>query len=251
MFAIFQQNGTVHWTPHTIKQGKKKRVPASSFTLEFDAPNDILNRIEPGLKESLYRKPLPNEGDAADQADPRLQESDYLPKLRHPGITNDLELRGELIGAAVTFHQATGKRSDVELDDCKVDNYRVTPKENGIVRCKVRVNCVPSTNGKMLEFFYDHQDQEVNFTITPARADNPAQGKLVDFNGEAGEQAPQTAQQQEDPFAGSDLAADPDQRPAGWPFPQQAGEHQEGDEPPVGEDDDESENESETEDAED
>jgi hypothetical protein len=171
MLHVFEQNGTMHWTARTQKAGKAN-VPASTFWFEFDAPNDVLNQFDPDLKPSLYRKPHPSEMDVADKADTRNDDPNYLPKLRHPGIVNEyLDMKGSLTGATLTLHIGTRGKSDIEMTG-DVDNYKVGPREGGTVRVKLRVNARPDK----VQWFYENNDQDVCFSITPAKE---AQGDLL------------------------------------------------------------------------
>ena len=175
MFHPTEQTGNLHWTARTEKAGKAN-VPASTAWFEFNAANDVLNHFDPDLKFSLYRKLRDSEMDIADGADERMSDPNYLPKLRHPDISNEfLTMKGSIVGATLVIHG----RTDAEYPDCVVDSYQIGPREGGTVRVKMRVNFKPQN----VQWFYDNNGQEVIFSIEPP---TEAQGSLIDGSADGG-----------------------------------------------------------------
>jgi hypothetical protein len=164
MFSIQQQAAKLHFTSRTDKQGNA-RVPAATLRLSFKAPNDILSEFSPDLKASLYRRPHPGEGDMADEADARMDDPTYLPRLKFPNMRNDIRVDTKVVGAEVTVHYGTGGPSDIVLDDCKIDDFVFDPQDGGTVDISFNVACHPSEQqfGKLCMM----QDQEIVVTITP------------------------------------------------------------------------------------
>ena len=236
MFSITEQTAKMHFTSRSQKEGDQ-RVPAATLSISFSAPNDILSEFDPDLKASLYRRPHPGEGDVADRADTRLDDPHYLPRLRFPKMQNNIVLEHKIVGAIVTIHHGLGGKSDLVMDECTVDAFKFDPQDGGTVIVTFNVACKPS--GDQVSEIHGKQDQEITISIEPPQ---DKQGSLIESSPARRGRKPKAepvSQPKDDPFAGSDLAADPDQRPEGWPFPQEPVAHVDGDEPAVNEEGDE------------
>lgn len=168
MFSIHEQPAKLHFTSRSEKNGEN-RIPAATLAFTFNAPNDVLSEFSPDLKASLYRHAHPGEGDMADEADPRAQDPNYLPRLKFPGMRNDIKLDTKIVGATVTLHHGIGGKSDLVLDECKVDAFEFIPQDGGTVIVSLNVACKPST--KYAGDLHGMQDQDVVVTIEPPRED--------------------------------------------------------------------------------
>lgn len=172
MFSIQEQPAKMHFTSRSQKEGDR-RVPAVTLAFTFNAPNDVLSEFSPDLKASLYRRPHAGEGDVADNADTRLDDPSYLPRLKFPGMKNDIKLDTKIVGAVVTVHHGIGGKSDLVLDECLVDAFEFAPQDGGTVVVSLNVACKPSN--ALAGELHGHQDQEVVVTITPP---DDGQGQL-------------------------------------------------------------------------
>ena len=121
------------------------------------------------LYRPLYRRPHPGEGDMADDADTRLDDPNYLPRLKFPNMKNKVSIDDKIVGATVTVHHGIGGKSDLVLDERLVDKFSFDPQDGGTVVVSLNVACDPSTSqaGEL----HGKQDQDVFITITPPDAD--------------------------------------------------------------------------------
>ncbi|MGY6271049.1 hypothetical protein [Achromobacter denitrificans] len=168
MFSITAQECRMHFHSRSNKHGNE-RVPAATLQLTFRTSNDVLSEFSPELKSSLYRRPHPGEGDMADDADTRLDDPNYLPRLKFPNMKNKVSIDDKIVGATVTVHHGIGGKSDLVLDECLVDKFSFDPQDGGTVVVSLNVACDPSTSqaGEL----HGKQDQDVFITITPPDAD--------------------------------------------------------------------------------
>lgn len=169
MFSITEQECRMHFHSRSNKHGNE-RVPAATLQLTFRTSNDVLSEFSPELKSSLYRRPHAGEGDMADDADTRLDDPNYLPRLKFPNMKNKVSIDDKIVGATVTVHHGIGGKSDLVLDECLVDKFSFYPQDGGTVVVSLNVACDPSTSqaGEL----HGKQDQDVFITITPPDADS-------------------------------------------------------------------------------
>lgn len=173
MFSIEEQPAKMHFTSRSEKNGND-RVPAATLTVSYKAPNDVLSEFSPDLKASLYRRPHPGEGDIADNSDTRLEDPHYLPRLKFPDMSNKIAITRQIVGAIVTLHYGVGGKSDLVLDDCKVDDFVFDPQDGGTVDVSLKVDCHPSKD--QAGTLHTMQDQEVTISIAPPES---PQGELL------------------------------------------------------------------------
>lgn len=164
MFSITEQTARLQVTNRLEKHGPSN-VPAMTLRLTFRAPNDILSEVDSTLKSSLYRRPHPGENDMADEADERMQDPNYLPRLRHPKMKNKVVIDEKIVGAEFTLHYGLGGPSNTVLDDVKVDNFQFDPQDGGTVECSIDIDMVPSEMAAGRIFMQNGQD--VVFSVTP------------------------------------------------------------------------------------
>lgn len=164
MFSIHEQECRMHFHSRSNKEGNA-RVPAATLQLTFRTSNDVLSEFSPDLKAALYRRPHKSEQDMADEADSRLDDPSYLPCLKFPDMKSKVSLTKQIIGATVTVHNGLGGKSDIVLDDCKVDKFAFDPQEGGTVVVSLNVACSPSA--AQAGELHSKQDQDVTVTIQP------------------------------------------------------------------------------------
>lgn len=174
MFSIQEQSAKMHFHSHSEKNGNEI-VPAATLVFKFHAPNDVLSEFSPDLKSSLYRRPEITEGDMADNADPRLDDPNYLPRLKFPSMSNTIKIDHALVGSTVTVHYGIRGKSDIILDESNVGGFEFDPQDGGTVFVTLKVACHPSN--QQAGDLHGMQDQEVVFTIQPPEE---PQGELLD-----------------------------------------------------------------------
>lgn len=164
MFSIEEQECKMHITPRSERNGEEV-VPAATLKLSFPAPNDILAEFSPDLKSSLYKRPNLAEADMADKADTRMDDPNYLPSLKFPKMKNTLSFEVNVVGATTTVDFGLGGDSNLILEDCVVDGFKLDPQEGGTVFVSFNVACHPTRDqyGDLCMM----QDQLGVFTISP------------------------------------------------------------------------------------
>ncbi|MDS1141753.1 hypothetical protein RE432_15030 [Pusillimonas sp. SM2304] len=173
MYSTTEQSANMHYLSRSEKHGPE-RVPAATLTLKYHSPNDVLSEFSPDLKASLYRRPHEGESDMADSADTRLDDPNYLPRLKFPNMTNVIQINKVIAGAAVTVHYGLRGKSDIVLDDCKVHGFKFDPQDGGTVIVTLNVDCSPSP--EQAGYLHSLQDQEVTISISPPQ---DSQGQLI------------------------------------------------------------------------
>lgn len=72
-----------------------------------------------------------------------------LPNLRFPSM-GGLKWAKDLVGYTMVIEHGLGGASDITLLDCKVNNFKIDPKEGGTVEVKFRVQCSTSLDERTL-----------------------------------------------------------------------------------------------------
>lgn len=113
-------------------------VLAVSVTVEFVIPNTKLSEFHERLPKALYFKDRSVIG-AQKQSDLPTVETD-APNLLCPRIESPLKLDYEGAGyRALLTYGISGSLARVVLDDARISNFRLDPKEGGSVKVKARI----------------------------------------------------------------------------------------------------------------
>lgn len=113
----------------------EEAVTAVDLKIEAKMPNNILFEFDPSLKLILYVK---------DPNPELIDQPEHLTKLRFPQIGYPIKWDEEIIGAKAVFHLGvSGKRSDVTLEMCDVNEFRFEPQEGGTVVVTFRIQTKP------------------------------------------------------------------------------------------------------------
>jgi hypothetical protein len=159
-----------------LREEKHGEDSAPAIDLKFtrQASNEILDLFHPKLRESLYWR----DGDTEAQADvPGVAKvlPNKLFNAMQP-IAWDLELTG----CTVVIDYGLGDGSNITLADCKVNAFRIDPKEGGTVDVTFRVQTSNFPDGA-LDKLAHKLGQETQITISaPAVKQEQAQGELID-----------------------------------------------------------------------
>lgn len=124
------------------KHGPEQLMPAVDLSFQVDAANTILSHLDGALLSSLYHK-SESGGHGGQQPLDGVDEAVNLPNLRFP-FMGTIKWAKEYAGYTLTIQHGLGGASDIQLLDCKVNEFRINPKEGGTVEIKFRVQC--STN---------------------------------------------------------------------------------------------------------
>lgn len=119
-----------------------ERQPAGDLKFSVEVPNSALSHFHPTLKSAFYFHDSARPKDLADQG---LEENpDYLPHLRFPNLETPLKWKDEMTGGSLTIHQGLGGvGSDIVLEDIKVNEFKLSPKDGGTLKLEFRVQAHP------------------------------------------------------------------------------------------------------------
>ena len=130
------------------KHGPDDLMPAVDLSFTLDAPNTALSSFDKHLLSSIYFKsengPIGGQGTLEG-----VEEVAALPNLRFPSM-GPLKWGKDLTGYTLTIDHGLGGKSELVLADCKVNEFRLHPKEGGTVEIKFRVQCSTSLTEKTL-----------------------------------------------------------------------------------------------------
>ena len=105
-------------------------VPAVSFGLKCEAANTILDRISTTLRGAIYTK-------HNDQ--PQLDGIEAVtPNLRSKDI-EVVTVAGCFAGWTLTVDHGINEHEPISFGGCKVDKFKVEPKEGGTVELSLRI----------------------------------------------------------------------------------------------------------------
>jgi hypothetical protein len=124
------------------------RLPAADIKLELALTDEDLVLFGPELRSSWYDKDR---------------------KLRNAQLAGPFSWEGEIVGATLTIHQGLGGKSDLVVQGCTVNGFKLTPQEGGTVLAALRVQCHPGEKeaGKL----YGLVQGDIEVSIQPAQAE--------------------------------------------------------------------------------
>jgi len=190
-------------TPRREMHGDEK-TPALSIGLKYKGPNTVLNDIDAGLLEMLYRSVESDTG----QLEIEEAKVSHFPKLRSVAI-GTIAIKGKFIGWRLSVKYGIDDTTAVVLTDCKLDKLRVVELcEGGTVELRFRIG-TSKIDERAIGQLAMMMDQEVPVTLTGPKVAEAIDGTVDAFkrdHPDAPDQAPKTA------------APEP-QRGDNWPFP--------------------------------
>lgn len=130
------------------KHGPEALNPAVDLTYTMDVPNTMLAVFDGHLLSALYFRSEAAEGDGK-QGEIEGMEAASLPNLRFP-FMGTISWGKEFSGFTHTIQHGLGGKSDIHLMDCKVNGFKLEPKEGGTVALKFRVQCATNLNEKTM-----------------------------------------------------------------------------------------------------
>lgn len=130
------------------KHGPEALNPAVDLTYTMDMPNSELSMFDGHLLSALYYRSEAAAGDGK-QSEIEGMEAVGLPNLRFP-FMGAISWGKEYAGFTHTIGHGLGGKSDIHLMDCKVNGFKLEPKEGGTVSVKFRVQCATNLNEKTM-----------------------------------------------------------------------------------------------------
>lgn len=183
-------------TPRTEKHGDDD-VSAVSLGLRITAPNTLLDIVQPGLRDALYK--------AVEGQDQLPGVEPATPLLRARGIES-VKLTACFDGWTLAIDRGIDESDPIKLGGSKIDKFVVDPKEGGSVELTFRVGSSDIDEAEA-GWLFGHLGQQIVVTIAapevkPAaidgtgaefKKDHPEAGDLfaAEHGGEGGEAGPE------------------------------------------------------------
>lgn len=161
MFTLPKTNATLVSVTNRAEKHGEDEVPAVSIGIKIDGPNTLLDSLSPTLRSTLYTT-------APGQEKPLPGIEPTTPKLRTEGIEYVMGA-GVLEGWTVTVDHGIDDESAVVLKACKLDKWRVAPKEGGQIEFAFRVG-TSAVDARIMGLLAFKVGQEVSVTIKPPKA---------------------------------------------------------------------------------
>lgn len=149
-----------NYNPRSEKHGKQRK-PAADLMIEAGMSAAVLDLLQPGLRESLYKA-------AEDQADLVEPDRNALTARRFQKMS-PFSWGWEGKGYTMTIDYGLGGESNIELDDCTVKNIRIEPQEGGSVLFKFQVIAHPDEHDSGILTHRIQQEITVTLNAPPAK----------------------------------------------------------------------------------
>lgn len=126
------------------------RVPAADLRLETVIGLGDLAQFGPELRACFY------------------DESNGGARLRNPKLTAPFDFHDECVGACVTVHHGLGGSSDLDMQTCKVNAFKLWPLDGGTIILSFRIQAHPNDKqaGKLCAMI----QSDIEVTVAPAQA---------------------------------------------------------------------------------
>lgn len=143
------------------------RNPAADINFSGQFPNSILDDLQPGLLDMLYR--APKNPDLAEQADPTAKT-----ELRFPDLSMPLKLTTELLNRTLTIDYGLGGDSNIVLPETKAHKFTIEAHQGGTITLGWQMPTHPDAT--QAGWLYEHQQTDMVIKVNEIKA---AQGDLL------------------------------------------------------------------------
>jgi hypothetical protein len=171
-FELHDQNATLTSVTNRVERHGDDDVPAISLHLKITTANTILDKLSRTLRPTLYRS-------ASDAGQPALEGVEAsTPQLRQTGI-EIIKLKGQLDGWTMHIDYGHDEDDPIELGQCKVDHFAVTPHDGGTVDLFLRIgtsDIEPEDAG----ILWSKNGQEIVFSLIAPTVKAAEQKPLTD-----------------------------------------------------------------------
>lgn len=117
-----------------------EHIPAVDVAIKMTTSNDVLSMFDGSLKGMLYGRADKASRAAAPQGElDGVEPISDMPKLRCTILEQPIRLAKEFVGYTLTIDRGLGGASNIVIDDCGVDKFKVDCKEGGSVELSFRV----------------------------------------------------------------------------------------------------------------
>lgn len=158
MFCLPRTAATIVSVTNRSEKHGEDDVPAVTVGVKITGPNTILDRLSPTLRTTLYEQ-------TPGQPEPLPGVERTTPKLRTVGIEY-VAGSGVLEGWTCLVEHGIDDESAVVLKACKLDKWRVVPKEGGEVDFSFRIGTA-NVDPRIMGLLAFKVGQEVRLEIEP------------------------------------------------------------------------------------
>ncbi|WKB52984.1 hypothetical protein [Eleftheria terrae] len=145
-----------------------EHVPAADIAFKWVAPNTVLSEFHGALLDMFYTAPEPRQPDTQTTLE-CVAPISHKPLLRCSLIDQPLKLSNEYVGYALTVDRGLGGDSNIELDGCSVNQFRLHLLEGGTVEVHFRAQA-SKLSGPTIGDLATLIGDEVRITLTPPKA---------------------------------------------------------------------------------
>lgn len=160
MFELDKQNVKLASVNPRAEIHGDERKSAFDLKIEAQCTGDVLACFSSELRNFLYKKT--DTPDLVDQAQPEVADALRFPKM----AAFKWDAEGD--GYTVRVDYGLGGYSDIVLNDCKIDSFRIMPMNGGTVNILFRVICHPETDDVGL--LCDMIQQSIGITVEAPEA---------------------------------------------------------------------------------
>lgn len=181
------------------------KVPAISLGFTIEAANTILDRLDKTLREALYTRATGQDGL------PGVEET--LPLLRTTCM-DSISVSGSFDGWTLQVDHGIDEGEPITFGGCRVDKFRVSPKQGGTVELHFRVG-TSDIDAESLGLIGMKLGQDLSITLLAPKV--AAEPKPQDGGGELFKDEAKPAAKK-----ARKGDADPSGQTGPWPFPKTA-----------------------------
>lgn len=154
--------------------------PGAKIKLTMSLPNDVLIEFDPSLRSFLFTR---NEAASSSpqQSLDGVKEASDAPNLTKIGEkVGTLQWHHEFTGYRTVFDLGLGRKdSNIELEDCKLYQWRLTGKDGGTVVCQCSIDA-PDVPEKTWGRLAKQKGREIEIQLHPPEV---TQGELTTGDG--------------------------------------------------------------------
>jgi hypothetical protein len=148
------------------KNREPDQNPGAALTFSMELSNNALSYFDGSLKSFLYTKSAASSAGPAQKGLEGVEEISDMPNLTRGGIKmGKFHWNEDLSGYGLVIDHGMGGKSNLEISDCVVSGFRITPKEGGtiILDFKIEAQDVPEkVFGKLATI----KNREVQITLS-------------------------------------------------------------------------------------
>jgi hypothetical protein len=138
--------------------------PGAKLSFDMALSNDSLVLFDGALKSTLFTKNGRGDGQATLDGVAVVSDKPNLTGIgQHVSV---LHWELELTGYSLIIDHGMGGKSNIEIEDCTLSNFRIAPKEGGTVQVKFdaeSANVAEKAFGKLATL----KTREIQITLTP------------------------------------------------------------------------------------